>query len=758
MKKLWILFAVLIFAVVLSTFTIGSALEFEGFTYEVADGAVTITGYIGTEVNVVIPETIDTYPVTAIGETAFADNTTLESITLPGSVNQVKSLLNTCANLKRIYIPEIADWFEIQFAGNLLAGGRELYVNGVLLEDLVIPDTVTEVKFTDYAHLKSVTVHNQVKVMDFSGCGNIKTVYVQDLKAWCEIDFVTNPLTYAEKLFVNGVDINDQLVIPAETTKIKDSAFWGFKGIQSVFIPATVTEIGPMAFTGAARLTQISVDAANAGFSAYEGVLFNKDGTQLIHYPAGKTDETYTIPFSVTAIADSAIRKNEYLKNVIIGDNVTSIGMVNLCESNALESVTIGKGVKRIGNYVFNVAPNLKKIEIADIAAWCAVEMETFDGITFAGAELYVGGEPLTKLVIPESVTKINKRVFWMCPTINEIVLHNKVETIDNGAFFGNTNLTDVWYLGSEEDRSKLQIGQGNDALTNAQWCYDACPVGAEHNFVWVVDVPEGCGDDGLQHEECTVCHRMQNKNTKLPANGNHVYDNAEDSSCNVCNQTREAGHNFRWVTEKEATCSEEGSKYEKCTHCDEKRNLGTVIPALQHAMGQWVITKESACEVKGEIVRECAMCGHKETDFLVALEHEYVPFGTTKQPTCTEDGQDVVKCTLCGYEKVTVLKASGHKFNSVVVKEPTEDELGLRRKTCEVCNTVKEEPIPATRQVGTTSVKSILMIIAAVVVLLGSAAGIVYIIKTRDKTEETQDETEETQDETEVIQDETEE
>ena len=733
MKKIAVLLAILVFSVVLSTFTVSSALEFEGFTYEVADGAVTITGYTGAEVNVVIPETIDSCPVTVIGETAFVGNTTLESITLPASVKQVKCLLDSCVNLKRIYIPNIAFWFETQFAGNLLTGGKELYVNGVLLEDFVIPENMTEVKFTDYTHLKSITVHSQVKSLDFSGCENIKTVHIQDLKAWCEIDFVTNPLTYAEKLYVNGVDINDQLTIPAETTKIKDLAFWGFKGMQSVFIPATVTEIGPMAFVGSARLTQISVDAANAQFSAYEGVLFSKDGTKLVHYPAGKTDETYTIPFSVTAIADGAIRKNEYLKNVVIGDNVTDIGMVNLCESNSLESVTIGKGVKRIGNYVFNAAPNLKKIEITDIAAWCTMEMETFDGISFSGAELYLNGEPLAKLVIPESVTSISKRVFWMCPSLSEVVLHNKIVTIEDHAFFGNTNLVDVWYIGSEEERGSLQIKDGNDALVNAQWHYNACPVGAEHDLIWVVDVPEGCGDDGLQHEECTACHMMQSQNTKLPANGNHVYDNAEDSSCNVCNQTREAGHNFRWVTTVEPTCATEGSKYEQCTHCNEIRNPNTVIPTLLHSMGQWVITKEAACEVKGEIVRECALCGHKETDFLVALEHNYVPTGVSQQPTCTEDGKDVAKCTLCGGEKITVLKAPGHKFNSIVLKEATEEENGIRRKTCEVCNTVKDEPIPANRQVAGNS-QSVWMIILAVVVLLGSGAGIFFIIKTRDK------------------------
>ena len=736
MKKIAVLLAILVFSVVLSTFTVSSALEFEGFTYEVADGVVTITGYTGTEVNVVIPETIDSCPVTVIGETAFVGNTTLESITLPASVKQVKCLLDSCVNLKRIYIPDIAFWFETQFAGNLLAGGRELYVNGILLEDFVIPENMTEVTFTGYSHLKSVTVHSQVKRLDFSGCENIKTVHIQDLKAWCEMDFASaqnNPLYYAQELYIADQVVQGMLTIPEGVERIGAYTFTNFSGFRFLWLQKTVKDISVYAFMDCPNLETIMVSDLNETYVARDGILFNKAETELVLYPCAKPETSYTTPDNVTKIGPAAFRSCKYLKEVTVGDNVESVGMTVFMQCPVLEKVTIGKGVKSIDQYSFYMSPNLKVIEAKDLTAFCQIQVSMEAGPFQNGAALHFNGEPVYKLVIPDAVLGINNELFRNCTSLESVALHKGVTEIKGGAFMGCENITDVWYIGAEADRSNLQIGSNNEPLVNAQWHYDACPVGADHEWIWVVDVPEGCGDDGLQHEECIACHIMQSQNTKLPANGNHVYDNAEDSSCNVCNQTREAGHNFRWVTTVEPTCATEGSKYEQCTHCNEIRNPNTVIPALLHSMGQWVITKEAACEVKGEITRECALCGHRETDFLVALEHNYVPTGVSQQPTCTEDGKDVAKCTLCGGEKITVLKAPGHKFNSVVLKEATEEENGIRRKTCEVCNTVKDEPIPANRQVAGNS-QSVWMIILAVVVLLGSGAGIFFIIKTRDK------------------------
>ena len=736
MKKIAVLLAILVFSVVLSTFTVSSALEFEGFEYEIVEGQVTIINYHGSEVNVVIPETIDSCPVTVIGETAFVGNTTLESITLPASVKQVKCLLDSCANLKRIYIPDIAFWFETQFAGNLLTGGRELYVNGVLLEDLVIPENMTEVTFTGYSHLKTVRFHSNVQKVNFYGCDGIRTLYVEDIAAWCAMDFggaQENPLYYAEELYVAGQMVQGMLTIPEGVTKIGDYTFSSFSGFRFLWLQKDVSDISVYAFMDCPNLETVMVNDLNPTYTARDGVLFNKTETELVLYPCAKSETAYTTPETVTKIGAGAFRSCKSLKEITVGDNVETIGMTVFMQCPVLEKVTIGKGVKSVDQYAFYMSPNLKVIEAKDLTAFCQIQVAMEAGPFQNGAALHFGGESVGNLVIPDSVVGIDNELFENCTSLESIAIHKGVTEIKAAAFKGCENITDVWYIGSEEERGSLQIKDGNDALVNALWHYDACPVGAEHDLIWVVDVPEGCGDDGLQHEECTACHMMQSQNTKLPANGNHVYDNAEDSSCNVCNQTREAGHNFRWVTEIEPTCATEGSKYEKCTHCDEMRNIGTVIPALKHVMGQWVIIREAACETKGEITRECALCGHKETDFLVALEHNYVPAGISQQPTCTEDGKDVAKCTLCGGEKITVLKAPGHKFNSVVLKEATEEENGIRRKTCEVCNTVKDEPIPANRQVGGDS-QSVWMIILAVVVLLGSGAGIFFIIKTRDK------------------------
>ena len=81
-------------------------------------------------------------------------------------------------------------------------------------------------------------------------------------------------------------------------------------------IPSTVKEIGNYAFAGCKYLTKIEVDASNSKFSSLSGVLYNKDGSTLITYPAGKSDNFVNISRDVTEIANMAFYKCSSIKKV----------------------------------------------------------------------------------------------------------------------------------------------------------------------------------------------------------------------------------------------------------------------------------------------------------------------------------------------------------------------------------------------------------------------------------------------------------
>lgn len=187
--------------------------------------------------------------------------------------------------------------------------------------NVVIPEEVTymnrtrkvtsigDFAFSGCTELTSVTIPKSVTsigVNAFESCNNLKKVFVQDIEAWCRINFlsnVSNPLNYAHHLYKDeNTEITD-LVIPNSVTSIGWGAFWGCTGLNSVTFPNSVTSIGDFAFSCCFGLTSI------------------------------------TIPNSVLSIGQSSFSECTGLTSIVIGKSVTSIGdfAFNFC--NGLTSV-----------------------------------------------------------------------------------------------------------------------------------------------------------------------------------------------------------------------------------------------------------------------------------------------------------------------------------------------------------------------------------------------------------------------------------
>ena len=157
---------------------------------------------------------------------------------------------------------------------------------------------------------------------------------------------------------LTSVEISDSV------TSIGRYAFWNCTHLTSVEIPNSVTSIGDHAFRNCSSLTDINVDSNNADYSSMDGVLFNKDKTELICYPIGKTNTSYTIPNSVTSIGDCAFRNCTSLTSVTIPDSVTSIGYFAFEGCTSLTSVTIPDSVTIIGSLAFSRCTSLTDLKI----------------------------------------------------------------------------------------------------------------------------------------------------------------------------------------------------------------------------------------------------------------------------------------------------------------------------------------------------------------------------------------------------------
>ena len=183
--------------------------------------------------------------------------------------------------------------------------------------------------------------------------------------------------------------------------------------LQEIIIPNSVTTIGEHAFETCTNLTSV------------------------------------TIPDSVTAIGEHAFEACTNLTSVTIPDSVTTIGEHAFEACTNLTSVTIPDSVTTIGEYAFEVCTNLTSVYIYDLAAWCNIDFANYSANPLCYAKnLYFikDGTPelITDLVIPNTVTTINKLAFYNCDNFTSVTIPDSVTTIDYSAFFDCDGLTSI--------------------------------------------------------------------------------------------------------------------------------------------------------------------------------------------------------------------------------------------------------------------------------------------------------------------------
>ncbi len=225
--------------------------------------------------------------VTNIGEYAFCGCTGLISVTIPASITTIgDSAFEYCIGLTSVNIPD-----------SVTAIGEHVFHGCTSLTSITIPDSVTVID--EWA---------------FYGCTGLTSITIPDS--------VTAIGEYAFDSCTGLISVT----IPASVTTIGSGAFYYCTGLTSVSISASVTTIGAWAFVECNGLTSIEVDRANPSYTSVGGVLFDKEITELIQYPANKADTEYTIPSGVTTIGWDAFYGCESLTSVTIPDSVTVIG------------------------------------------------------------------------------------------------------------------------------------------------------------------------------------------------------------------------------------------------------------------------------------------------------------------------------------------------------------------------------------------------------------------------------------------------
>ena len=460
-----------------------SADTYGDLTYEVSGNTITITGCNKSAADVVIPSKIKGRTVTSIGRGAFSDCTSLTSVKIPDSVTSIGDVafygcsftsitipgsvtsvgLNAffdCENLERVDITDLAAWCKISFGGYLASNplyyAHNLYLNGEVVENLVIPDSVESISdyafafcknlakvtipdsvtsigdsaFYDCENLAKVTIPDSVTGIGdsaFSGCTSLMRVDITDLAAWCKMSLGDNnnpPFSCEYDLYLNG-ELVENLVIPDGVASIGRNAFYLCTGLTSITIPDSVTSIGDSAFYGCENLERVDI-------------------TDLAAWCKINYDDRY-VRSNPLYYAHNLYLDGELVENLVIPDGVTCIGKYAFIDCYSIRSVTIPDSVTSIGRGAFYTCKNLNRVDITDLAAWCKIDFESTDSNPLYDAHnLYLNGELVENLVIPDGITRVNDYAFSGYSSIRSVTIPDSVTSIGASSFSGCTGLASV--------------------------------------------------------------------------------------------------------------------------------------------------------------------------------------------------------------------------------------------------------------------------------------------------------------------------
>lgn len=551
--------------------------------------------------------------------------------------------------------------------------------------------------------------------LTIGGAGHM-TDYNSDDQPWCNTSakikrvVIQSGVTSIGDFAFNNCFRIEQVEISETVTSIGKSAFSQNYYLTTIEIPFSVERIGQYALENCSKLQSINVDTNNNNFCSIDGVLYNKEVTELIKYPQNKQDSTYVMPDTLETIATYAIRQaliekiyiSKNLSNMTLGVNPSSITgtqfkSIVVDEHNenysSQDGVLFNKEKTKLlmfpsGNTDMNeyVIPNSVKEIHTDAFIFAKIKNVIIpNSVEKIGDEAFLGSN-LIEISIPDSVTSMGVGTFNNCYTLEKVEIGKGLTEIGSSCFDRNKSLVEV-VIPENIIKINPYCFRGCESLTSFTVLNPDCVLGGLAS-----DFYKTTNFYGIQNSTLQTFAEKNGFNFGIVCSdgtNNHDFDvlltYADDClsltttfTCTKCGYSYEEneelfGHVWGDYIYKEET----RSHYRICA------NDETHIEEQSCYIGDADVT-EPTCTETGKIIYTCAVCNGTWTEELDKLPHEYEAVVTA--PTCTQNGFTTYICSACGdtYIDDTTDIISHEYVESVTA--PTCTEQGYTTYTCKNC------------------------------------------------------------------------
>ncbi len=231
--------------------------------------------------------------------------------------------------------------------------------------------------------------------------------------------------------------------IPDSVKEIGDHAFSGCRSLESVSIPASVICIGVDCFKDCDRLKAVHVDAENQVYASFDGVLFDKDFTMLLRYPAGKSDTHYDVPEGIVQVGWGAFCGNRALEAVHIPSSVLLITDEAFCGCKSLERVGFEDGLVTIADFAFMDCGSLRDLEFPST-------LRTIGACAFSGCKR------LRSVELPQGLVNLLSYSFCRCERLREVRIPATARKIEDSIFDGCIWLLNIYCEVAAPDDMKV--------------------------------------------------------------------------------------------------------------------------------------------------------------------------------------------------------------------------------------------------------------------------------------------------------------